>query len=75
MTKQNWNSDKPTQSRLLKATEVASILNISRAMAYKLMQTKAIPTVSIGSSKRVRPADLNKYIQENMNSANISGVK
>jgi len=67
--------DQLTQNRLLKATEVAQILNISRAMAYKLMQSNSIPIVIIGSSKRVRPVDLNKYIRDNLKSANKSGVK
>ena len=55
---------------LLKATDVAEILNISRSMAYRLMQTSEIPTVSIGSAKRVRPVDLNNYINDNLSLAN-----
>lgn len=51
--------------KLLKATDVARILNISRAMAYKLMQTRQIPTVHIGQSKRVLTKDLLNYIQSN----------
>ena len=47
---------------LLKATDVAEILNISRAMAYRLMETREIPTVSIGKAKRVRPVDLHNFI-------------
>jgi len=74
-TAKNWNSDKLTQSRLLKATEVAEILNISRSLAYKLMQTKAIPTVHVGTAKRVRPTDLNNYIRENLETENKFRVK
>ena len=69
MTKQNWNSDKPTQSRMLKATEVAKILNVSRSHAYKLMKTKQIPSIRIGSARRVRDIDLQNYIQQNRSSA------
>ncbi len=69
MTKQNWNSDKPTLSRLLKATEIAQILNISRSLAYKLMQTNEIPTVKIRNARRVREVDLQNYIQANRISA------
>ena len=65
MTKQNWNSDKPTQSRLLKADEVAEILNVSLGMAYKLMREQKIPTVRIGNARRVHPQDLNNYIDAN----------
>ena len=56
----------PVEERLLKAVEIAEILNISRAMAYRLMQTRMIPTVRIGSARRVRPVDLQNYIQENL---------
>jgi len=47
---------------LLKANDVAEILNISRAKAYRLMQSREIPTVSIGKAKRVRPVDLHNFI-------------
>jgi len=72
MTKNNWKTNKPGDSvdpieipndRLLKAMDVAEILGISRAMAYRLMQTK-IPTVNIGKVRRVRPIDLKRYITD-----------
>jgi excisionase family DNA binding protein len=50
---------------LLKAKDVAEILQISRAMAYSLMQRGEIPTVRIGKARRVRPEDLIKYIESN----------
>jgi len=50
---------------LLKAKDVAEILQISRAMAYNLMQRGEIPTVRIGKCRRVRPEDLIKYIESN----------
>lgn len=50
--------------RLLKASEVAQILNVSRAFAYQLMQQGKIRTVEIGSARRVRPEDLQKFIAE-----------
>jgi len=52
--------------RLLKNDEVAEILQISRSMAYALMKRGDIPTVRIGTSVRVRPEDLEKYIEENV---------
>jgi excisionase family DNA binding protein len=54
-----------TSSKLLNAKEVAEILNISKAFAYKLMQTGEITTVFIGSSRRVRMADLEEFIIRN----------
>lgn len=56
----------PQQPRLLKAVEVAEVLNISRAMAYRLMQTGEIRTVSINNAKRVRRQDLLLYINSNL---------
>ena len=56
----------PTPEKLLKATDVARILNISRAMAYRLMQQGEIRSVSIGSARRVRRQDLAMYIEENI---------
>lgn len=53
---------------LLKAEEVAEILNISRSFAFQLMRRGEIPTVRLGKSVRVRPADLQQYIVENLHS-------
>jgi excisionase family DNA binding protein len=52
--------------RLLKIPEVASILSVSRAMAYKLVQTGEIRSVHIRSSRRVRVKDLQEYIEFNL---------
>lgn len=55
-----------SQKRLLKAREVASLLNISLALAYRLMQLGEIPTVRIGTAVRVRPEDLETFIKANL---------
>ncbi|MBT7074077.1 MAG: helix-turn-helix domain-containing protein [Anaerolineae bacterium] len=55
---------------LLKAADIAKFLNISKSMAYRLMQTGEIPTVSVGNAKRVRPIDLHDYINANLIEAN-----
>jgi len=55
-------------ARLLTALEVAYRLHISRCSAYNLMQRGAIPTVHLGKSRRVRPRDLESFIQENIHS-------
>ena len=54
------------QERLIKATDVAAILNISRAMAYRLIQQGEIRSVCIGAARRVRLADLHNYIDDNL---------
>ena len=51
---------------LLKATEVAEILNISLPMAYRLIQIGKIRAVQIGKGRRVRPQDLRQYIESNL---------
>ncbi|MFH0782566.1 MAG: helix-turn-helix domain-containing protein [Pseudomonadota bacterium] len=52
--------------RLLKPAEVASLLSISRSFAYQLLQTGVIPVVRIGKACRVRPQDLEVYIEKNI---------
>jgi excisionase family DNA binding protein len=49
---------------LLKATEVAVRLNVSRSLAYTLMRKGIIPTIRIQRTIRVRPIDLEEYIQK-----------
>ena len=52
--------------RLLKATEVAEILSISRAFAYQLMKQGKIRTVVIKGARRVRPEDLKIFIDTSL---------
>jgi excisionase family DNA binding protein len=54
-----YTSNPPT---LLKAMDVAKRLNISRTLAYQLMQTGEIPTIKIRKLVRVSQADLEQYI-------------
>lgn len=49
---------------LLKAEQVAERLRISRALAYRLMQTGEIPTVRFSRTVRVSEADLEAFILE-----------
>lgn len=48
---------------LLKPMEVAMILDISRSLAYRLLQTGAIPSIRFGTTVRVRAVDLYEFIQ------------
>ena len=54
-----------SMQQLLKGSDVAQILNISRSQAYRLMQQGVIPTVRIGRSVRVRRENLAEYITQN----------
>ena len=65
---------KNTDSILLKAVQVAEYLNISRAMAYRLMQQGDIRTVRISGSRRVRVEDLKNYIDENIHPPLTRGI-
>ena len=57
----------PTQiDRLLTAGDVASRLNISKAKAYQLLQRGEIPCIRMGRTIRVRPAELEAYILQNV---------
>ena len=64
MSQEPTASDRP--EKLLKAVDVAEILNISRAMAYQLMKQGRIQTVHIGTARRVRTIDLLEFITQNM---------
>lgn len=55
--------------RLLKASEVAQILNVSKAHVYNLIASGDLPSVHVGESRRVRPEDLEKYIESNLNNS------
>lgn len=50
--------------RLLKPSDVAEILQVSKAHAYVLMKRGEIPSVRIGKIVRVRLEDLERYINE-----------
>jgi excisionase family DNA binding protein len=51
-------------NKLLRGEDVAEILSISKAFAYRLMAERRIPTVRIGRAVRVRPEDLELFTLE-----------
>lgn len=58
--------DEPKIPILLKAADVARVLNCSKTEAYRLME-REIPTVRYGKSiVRVRPVDLQAFIEASM---------
>ncbi len=57
---------------LLKADDVARLLNISKPMAYRLMQRGDIAVIRINTAVRVKPSDLQDYI-ERSRSASMAG--
>lgn len=53
----------PANDKLMKAVEVAQRLDISKAMAFQLMQRGQIPTIRVGQAIRVRQQDLEEFIR------------
>jgi excisionase family DNA binding protein len=52
---------------LLRGPEVADALGISRALAYRWMQTGVLPTVRVSRSVRVPHDGLLRWIERNTN--------
>jgi putative molybdopterin biosynthesis protein len=53
-------------NKLLKADEVASILDVSKSFVYQLIRTGQLQAVRIGTAVRVRPEDLDAFVQANL---------
>jgi excisionase family DNA binding protein len=47
---------------LLTVTETSQILRLSRSRVYELLYSGVLPSVKIGSSRRVRRADLEWFV-------------
>ena len=54
--------------KLIKGTEVAGYLSISRSKAYRMMSCGQIPVVRFGKSVRVRIEDLERFVQNHRES-------
>lgn len=52
----------PEGTALLKVTEAATELRVSRATMYRLINSGAMPTVHVGSSARIERTALTAYI-------------
>jgi excisionase family DNA binding protein len=55
----------PVLQKLLRASEVAEILDVSKAFVYQLIQRGLLRSVRIGTSRRIRMEDLLHFIEEN----------
>jgi excisionase family DNA binding protein len=64
------NTPSPNQIQpLLKVVQIAETLNVSRTLAYQLIQLGKIRSVRINGAVRVRPEDLEKFIEGNLSPA------
>ncbi|MFD9692474.1 helix-turn-helix domain-containing protein [Kitasatospora sp. NPDC059088] len=48
---------------LLTAEEAAKMLHIGRSTLYQLLAEKELTSIKIGRSRRIRPADVEAYIE------------
>ena len=61
--------------RLLKIREVAETLAVSESTVSRLVRDNAIPKTWIGRSVRIRPEDLEQFIQaRTLNSSTADGT-
>jgi excisionase family DNA binding protein len=54
---------------LLTVDEFAAYINLSRASAWRLLKSGAVPRVRIGGCTRVRPADADALIARSIEAA------
>lgn len=54
--------------RLLKVSDVARMTQVSPSQVYTMIQEGSLPAVRFGTALRVRPEDLQKFIEDNITS-------
>jgi excisionase family DNA binding protein len=57
----------PTNGHLLRVSQVAATLALSRAAVYRLIEVGDLQAVTIGRAVRVHPDDVNSFIAERRN--------
>ena len=63
---QDTDTEKPI--RLLKVSDVARMTQVSPSQVYTMIQEGSLPAVRFGTALRVRPEDLQKFIEDNITS-------
>ena len=56
------------ETRLLKGPEVAEILGISKALAYRLVSQGSLPAVKFGRTIRIRNIDVDRFVLDHLTS-------
>ena len=54
--------------RLLKVSDVARMTQVSPSQVYTMIQEGLLPAIRFGTALRVRPEDLQKFIENNITS-------
>lgn len=65
-TKEGSNTREREGDDLLSPEQLAAHLGIGRTMAYQILAQKRIPSFTIGKLRRVRRADVNRYVEERL---------
>jgi excisionase family DNA binding protein len=52
--------------KLLSPQQLADHLGIGRTLAYEILAQKRIPSFTIGKLRRVRQADVDRYVEERL---------
>ncbi len=55
----------PAESQLVRVTEVARHLSLSRSVIYQMMDRGVLPYVKLGKSRRVRWSDVQTLVDQN----------
>jgi excisionase family DNA binding protein len=63
LLKENLSIEEKTLSKLLNAQDVAAALNMGLSTVYMLVERGELPSIRIGRSVRIRPEDLEKFIE------------
>ncbi len=58
---------------LLTPEEVQHYLGIGRTSTYLLLSQGTIPSVRVGRLRRIRPSDLERYIEEHLEQPSLRG--
>ncbi len=61
--KENLSIEEKTLPRLLNAQDVAAALNMGLSTVYMLVERGELSSIRIGRSVRIRPEDLEKFIE------------
>jgi excisionase family DNA binding protein len=64
-TKRSGSLDNGSET-LLSPDQLAEYLGIGRTLAYQLLAQKRIPSFTIGKLRRVRKADVDRYVEEHL---------
>jgi len=63
LLKENLSIEETSLSRLLNAQDIAVALNIGLSTVYLLLERGELPSIRIGRSVRIRPEDLEEFIE------------